>query len=76
MDDDSPEGLPLRGNQIPVAPSKEIIESHRLSGHYPPRMWCKNCVEGWMKEDQHRQIKDQNEIPLIAFDYARTKPGI
>jgi len=29
-----------------------------------------------MRESPHQRMKDQNEIPLIAFDYARTKPGI
>ena len=27
-------------------------------------------------EDPHRQMKTENAIPLVAFDYARTKPGV
>ena len=42
----------------------------------PPRDWCEICAQGWMREEPHLKMKSQNELPLIAFDYARTKPGI
>ena len=73
--DEQPEARDLKVKRALVAPSQAEIDKHNVS-HYPPRDWCKYCNEGWMREMQHKLMKEQNDIPLIAFDYARTKPGI
>ena len=42
--------LPRKQNQ----PSKREVEEHRRNSHLPYRPWCKLCVFGKGKHDQHR----------------------
>ena len=57
--------------RIPVAPSREEVQQHRLT-HRPFRSWCPHCVRGKGRASQHRQSTQKHEvpgIPKLASDY-------
>ena len=53
-----------------VGPTGKEMAEHDLT-HIPYRDWCKHCVQGRARENQHRrqQGDQKDEIPLIAMDY-------
>ena len=54
----------------PRKPSAQEVENHMVD-HYPWRSWCRYCVQSSSRGDHHqRQDEDQNDIPVISFDYA------
>ena len=57
--------------RIPVAPSREEVQQHRLT-HRPFRSWCPHCVRGKGRADAHRESSQKHEIPgipKIVSDY-------
>ena len=59
--------------RIPSKPSESEVKAHELT-HMPARSWCKWCMLGKMREDQHRRQKQIDEdqtgkVPLLALDY-------
>ena len=68
--DPTPKALVLRG---PREPTKAEWEAHLASNHIPYRIWCRSCVAGRGKPQQHRS-KDEEQsdraLPTISWDYA------
>ena len=48
-------------------PSTEAVEQHRCL-HIPYRAWCKWCVMGQGRGDQHRS-GPESTIPRMGLDY-------
>ena len=61
-EDEAPEARDLKIKLAPSAPTQAEIERHNAS-HYPPRVWCKYCVQGRMREMRHQQMKEHNDNP-------------
>ena len=58
---------------MPV-PTAEERRKHNIL-HTPFRSWCRDCVRGMGKAAYHTRVKDkENELPIIAIDYAFMKP--
>ncbi len=54
----------------PLLPSAEDVDDHLVSGHYPYRCWCRECVEGRAVGEHHVRTRDHEKlIPTVAFDY-------
>ena len=66
---DLPEGQEPRQLRVPTSPTPEMIEKHELT-HIPFRPWCRACVRGRGRADQHR-IKSEHSstVPLVSMDY-------
>lgn len=69
------EGRGPRVKKTPKGPTKQEREDHEAT-HCPYRSWCRHCVRGRARNDQHqvqRQEVDEEEedrkIPRVAFDY-------
>ena len=43
----SGESVRVKIQRFPQAPTKEMIEAHRLTGHSVYRSWCPHCVGVW-----------------------------
>ena len=54
---------PLKMAKDPKLPSAEAVEEHRCL-HIPYRAWCKWCVMGRGRGDQHRSGPEPT-IPII-----------
>ena len=58
---------PLRVARDPKLPSMEDIECHRCS-HIPFRIWCRHCVLGRGRGDQHLRTTESS-IPIVGVDH-------
>ncbi len=66
--DDEPEEIePVKKSTDPGRPTAAQFEDHRMD-HLPYRCWCKWCVLGRGRGDQHRASAGSS-IPLIGPDY-------
>ena len=61
------EAEPLKIAKDHKLPSAEAVEEHRCL-HIPYRAWCKWCVMGQGRGDQHRS-GPESTIPKIGMDY-------
>ena len=66
-DEDETEVEPLKVANDPKLPSADAVEQHRCL-HIPYRAWCKFCVMGQGRGDQHRP-GPESTIPKIGVDY-------
>ena len=66
-DEDETEVEPLKVANDPKLPSADAVEQHRCL-HIPYRAWCKFCVMGQGRGDQHRS-GPESTIPKIGVDY-------
>ena len=56
--------------RIPRLPTKAEVEAH-FPLHLPYADWCPHCNEGKGMSNQHRTVKDKEEIGItISMDYA------
>ena len=65
------EAREVRAPPIPITPSQQEVERHRLT-HRPYRAWCPHCVRGKGRADQHRRSSQKEEwqgVPKLASDY-------
>ena len=65
------ERAPVKARQRPPRPSAAEIAEQEAT-HYPYRVWCRHCVMGEGRRDQHRgsgQADGTDEIPFVAGDY-------
>ena len=65
------ESTPTRAGFVPDAPSKQEIDDHLASAHFPPRAWCGACVAGKALALSHVRLyasKGQG-IPVVSCDY-------
>ena len=61
----------VRAPPIPVLPSREEVQNHRLT-HTPYRSWCPHCVRGRGREDRHMRSPQKGEfegVPKLVCDY-------
>jgi hypothetical protein len=58
---------PLRVARDPDPPSMDDVEGHRCS-HIPSRDWCRHCVLGRGRGDQHLRTTESS-IPIVGVDY-------
>ena len=57
-------------------PSEAEMEDHRCD-HCPYRSWCKWCVMGRGRGQQHNAAKSESSVPLVGIDYFFiTKGGV
>jgi len=70
------EGRAIKGQSKIVKPSQQEYEDH-MRTHIPYRKWCDQCVRGKRKSggriDKEYDIKENEEVPRIAFDYMKQK---
>ena len=63
---ESPE---LRIRCAPCAPSAQERRDHEVL-HEPFRAWCRSCVAGRAKSDQHKaRDAAEKELPILGVDY-------
>ena len=67
QDDIDEEVEPVKVSADPRLPSAEEVETHRCD-HIPYRSWCKWCVMGRGRGEQHRQAEAPT-IPRVGIDY-------
>ena len=58
----------MRRAPRPHQPTPREIEDHNET-HYPPRTWCKFCVEGKSLGEQRGHGRTESSIPIVACDY-------
>jgi hypothetical protein len=58
---------PLRVARDPKLPFQADIECHRCS-HIPFRSWCRWCVQGRARGDQHLRSTGSS-VPIVGLDY-------
>ena len=57
---------PAKTVKNPKLPSAEEVEIHNRT-HIPYRSWCKWCVAGRGRGDQH-STKPESGIPIVSMD--------
>ena len=59
---------PLRAPEAPTAAEKE---EHEANGHAQFRNWCRACLAGAGRQDQHRAVPDKEDhaFPALHIDY-------
>ena len=54
----------------PMAPTKEMRDTHEAMGHAVYRAWCGPCVKGRGRDHGHfRKDRDDEQTPVISWDY-------
>ena len=65
---DNEEAPVARARKPPPRPATEEVDKHELT-HVVFRSWCKHCVSGGAREDQHRRIATHDgRTPKVMFD--------
>jgi len=59
---------PMRRAPRPYQPTPKEIEDHNET-HYPPRTWCKFCIEGKSLGEQRGHGLTESSVPIVACDY-------
>ena len=66
----------IRGQSRIIQPTQQEFDDH-MRTHIPYRKWCTQCVEGKRNSGgistQQDEIKENEEVPRIAFDYMKQK---
>lgn len=68
----SGESVRVKIQRTPQAPTKEMIEAHRLTGHSVYRSWCPHCVRGRGHNSNHMagsSTAGPGEYSKLSFDY-------
>ena len=52
----------------PMMPTPEEVAEHNVC-HVPHRAWCRHCVAGRGKADQHRTSEANGQVPTLHTDY-------
>ena len=69
MHGDSDVGRPkVRVLASPMTPTPEEVAEHNVC-HVPHRAWCRHCVAGRGKADQHRTSEANGQVPALHTDY-------
>ena len=58
----------VRALPEPMLPTPEEVAEHNLC-HLPHRTWCRHCVAGRGKADQHRRVEERPRKLMIHADY-------
>ena len=64
---DEQDAEPIRTLPTPSMPSASEVEEHRVD-HIPYRCWCRECIEGFGREDQHHPSVGERWMPIIGLD--------
>ena len=65
---------PLKVAKGPKLPTAEVVAAHDCT-HLPNRSWCKWCVQGRGRGEQHRQCHE-SVFPLVGLDYFFIAKGV
>ena len=64
---DEQDAEPAKVLPTPVLPSPSEVEEHRVD-HIPYRCWCRECVEGFGREEGHFSRDGERGLPIISLD--------
>ena len=59
---------PMKVMPTPYVPTQSEIDDHCID-HLPYRTWCRECVEGFGREDGHSCTEKEHLIPIVSMDY-------
>ena len=59
---------PVRVARNPGDPTDKENEEHNVT-HLPHHSWCPVCVKARGKEEAHRKVREQGEVPTVSMDY-------
>ena len=59
---------PMKTMPTPEMPTEAEVEEHRID-HLPYRNWCRECVEGFGREDAHTCKEVPRTVPVVSMDY-------
>ena len=62
------ENPPVRVARNPGDPTDKEVEEHNVT-HFPHRSWCPVCVKARGKEEAHKKVREQGEVPTVSMDY-------
>ena len=62
------ENPPVRVARNPGDPTDKEVEEHNVT-HLPHRSWCPVCVKARGKEEAHKKVREQGEVPTVSMDY-------
>ena len=68
MESQEEEVQPAKTMPTPDMPTEAEVEEHRVD-HLPYRSWCRECLEGFGREDAHLTSDHAHEIPIVSLDY-------
>ena len=57
----------MRVARNPGDPTDKEVEEHVT--HLPHRSWCPVCVKARGKEEAHKKVREQGEVPTVSMDY-------
>ena len=52
----------------PMEPTPDEVAEHNIC-HLPHRSWCRHCIAGRGRANQHRQTTERHRVPSIHADY-------
>ena len=56
---------PVRVARNPGDPTDKEVEEHSVTH----RSWCPVCVKARGKEEAHKTVREQGEVPTVSMDY-------
>ena len=59
---------PVRVARHPRNATDREVEEHNVT-HLPHRSWCPVCVKARGKEEAHKKVREQGEVPTVSMDY-------
>ena len=59
---------PVRVARNPGDPTDKEVEEHNVT-HLPHRSWCPVCVKARGKEEAHKKVREQGDVPTVSMDY-------
>ena len=61
--------IKVKSPTTPYVPTQKEREDHNAT-HCPYRNWCSHCVAGKAPDPDHqRKMHDEEQVPVIEFDY-------
>ena len=58
----------VRVARNPGDPTDKEVEEHNVT-HLPHCSWCPVCVKARGKEEAHKKVREQGEVPTVSMDY-------
>ena len=59
------ENPPVRVARNPGDPTDKEVEEHNVTHH----SWCPVCVNARGKDEAHKKVREQGEVPTVSMDY-------
>ena len=57
---------PVRVARNPGDLTDKEVEEHNVT-HLPHRSWCPVCVKARGKEEAHKKVREQGEVPTVSI---------